>query len=141
MSMYASATCSTSYFLPQTAKRFDSVSFEAFRLRCPGCRNSVAFEFRVIPLEHVCFCYLFYIRQLPQRAKRFESMSCAAFQLRCPSCQNSVAFEFRVIPLEHVCFCYLFYTTLPFAKGVTFWLDEFRGIPTSMPRLSKFSCL
>ncbi|KAL3575855.1 hypothetical protein D5086_021138 [Populus alba] len=60
--MYASATCSTSDFLPQTAKRFDSVSFAAFRLRCPGCRNSVAFEFRVIPLEHVCFCYLFYIR-------------------------------------------------------------------------------
>ncbi|KAL3575837.1 hypothetical protein D5086_021137 [Populus alba] len=60
--MSASATCSTSDFLPQTAKRFDSVSFAAFRLRCPGCRNSVAFEFRVIPLEHVCFCYLFYIR-------------------------------------------------------------------------------
>ncbi|KAL3575858.1 hypothetical protein D5086_021141 [Populus alba] len=60
--MSASATCSTSDFLPQTAKRFDSVSFAAFRLRCPGCRNSVAFEFRVIPLEHVCFCYLFYTR-------------------------------------------------------------------------------
>ncbi|KAJ6931899.1 hypothetical protein NC651_007551 [Populus alba x Populus x berolinensis] len=29
--------------LPQTAKRFDSVSFTTFRLRCPGCRNSVAF--------------------------------------------------------------------------------------------------
>jgi hypothetical protein len=37
------------------------VSFAAFRLRRPGCRNSVAFEFRVIPLEHVCFRYLFYI--------------------------------------------------------------------------------
>ncbi|KAL3575879.1 hypothetical protein D5086_021162 [Populus alba] len=91
--MYASATCSTSHFLPQTAKRFDSVSFAAFRLRCPGCRNSVAFEFRVIPLEHF-----------------------AAFRLGCPGCRNSVAFEFRVIPLEHVCFCYLFYITLPSAK-------------------------
>ncbi|KAJ6856773.1 hypothetical protein NC651_038445 [Populus alba x Populus x berolinensis] len=40
----------------------------------PGCRNSVAFEFRVIPLEHVCFCYLFYIRLLPQTAKRFDSL-------------------------------------------------------------------
>jgi len=46
---------------PQTAKRIDSVSFAAFRLRRPGCRNSVAFEFRVISLEHVCFRYLFYI--------------------------------------------------------------------------------
>ncbi|KAL3575862.1 hypothetical protein D5086_021145 [Populus alba] len=60
--MYASATCSTSDFLPQTAKRFDSVSFAAFDFDAPVCRNSVAFEFRVIPLEHVCFCYLFYIR-------------------------------------------------------------------------------
>ncbi|KAL3575875.1 hypothetical protein D5086_021158 [Populus alba] len=117
--MYASATCSTSHFLPQTAKRFDSVSFAAFRLRCPGCRNSVAFEFRVIPLEHVCFCYLFYITLLPQTAKRFDSVSFAAFRLRCPGCRNSVAFEFRVIPLEHVCFCYLFYITLPSAKGET----------------------
>ena len=48
--------------LPQTVKCIYSVSFAAFRLQCPGCRNSVAFEFRVIPLEHVCFCYLFYIR-------------------------------------------------------------------------------
>ena len=56
LSMYASATCSTSYFLSQTAKRFESMSFKAFRLRCTVCRNSVAFEFRVIPLEHVCFC-------------------------------------------------------------------------------------
>ncbi|KAJ6908881.1 hypothetical protein NC652_019982 [Populus alba x Populus x berolinensis] len=99
--MYASATCSTSYFLPQTAKRFDSVSFAAFRLRCP----------------HVCFCYLFYITLLPQTAKRFDSVSFAAFRLRCPGCRNSVAFEFRVIPLEHVCFCYLFYITLPSAKS------------------------
>ncbi|KAL3575851.1 hypothetical protein D5086_021134 [Populus alba] len=138
--MYASATCSTSDFLPQTAKRFDSVSFAAFRLRCPGCRNSVAFEFRVIPLEHVCFCYLFYIRLsskrnaltrmyasatcstsdfLPQTAKRFDSVSFAAFRLRCPCCRNSVAFEFRVIPLEHVCFCYLFYIRLSSANGET----------------------
>ncbi|KAL3575866.1 hypothetical protein D5086_021149 [Populus alba] len=77
--MYAFATCSTSHSLPQTAKRFDSVSFAVFRLGFPGCRNSVAFEFRVIPLEHVCFCYLFYIRLLPQMAKRFDSVSFAAF--------------------------------------------------------------
>ncbi|KAJ6978346.1 hypothetical protein NC653_030046 [Populus alba x Populus x berolinensis] len=100
------------YFLPQTAKRFDSVSFAAFRLRCPVCRNSVAFEFRVIPLEHVYF--------LPQTAKRFDSVSFAAFRLRCPGCRNSVAFEFRVIPLEHVCFCYLFYIRLSSAKGKRF---------------------
>ncbi|KAL3575864.1 hypothetical protein D5086_021147 [Populus alba] len=96
------------------AKRFDSVSFAAFRLRLP---KSVAFEFRVIPLDHVCFCYLFYF--LPQTAKRFDSVSFAAFRLRLPRCRNSVAFEFRVIPLEHVCFCYLFYITLPSANGET----------------------
>ncbi|KAL3612538.1 hypothetical protein D5086_003558 [Populus alba] len=83
------------------AKRFDSLSFAAFRLRCPGCRNSVAFEFRVIPLEHVCFCYLFYITCpgcLPdQTAKRFDSHS----DFDAPVAKNSVAFEFRVIPLEH----------------------------------------
>ncbi|KAL3569997.1 hypothetical protein D5086_027247 [Populus alba] len=84
--MYASVTCSTSHFLPQTAKRFDSVSFAAFRLRCPSCRNSVAFEFRVIPLEDVCFCYLFYITLLPQMAKCFDSVSFTAFRLRCPGC-------------------------------------------------------
>ena len=141
MSMYAFATCSTSNFLPQTAKRFDSVSFEQFRLRCPGCRNSVAFEFRVIPLEHVCFRYMFYIRLLPQMAKCFDAVSFAAFRLRCPDRRNSVAFEFRVIPLEHVCLCYLFYITFSSANGETLLLGEFRGIPTSMPRLSKFSCL
>ncbi|KAJ6953060.1 hypothetical protein NC652_004906 [Populus alba x Populus x berolinensis] len=100
--MYASATCSTSHFLPQTAKRFDSVSFAAFRLRCPGCRNSVAFEFRVIALEHVCAATCSTSVFLPQTAKRFDSVSFAAFQLRCPGCRNSVAFEFRVIPLEHI---------------------------------------
>ncbi|KAJ6990630.1 hypothetical protein NC653_019022 [Populus alba x Populus x berolinensis] len=72
--MYASATCSTSAFFPQTAKRFEYVSFRGIPLRFPGCRNSVAFEiglsnsvafeFWVIPLEHVCFCYLFYLRLL-----------------------------------------------------------------------------
>ncbi|KAL3569990.1 hypothetical protein D5086_027239 [Populus alba] len=72
--MYASATCSTSDFHPQT-KRFDSVSFATFRFRCPFCRNSVAFEFRVIPLEHVCFCYLFYIRLSSANNKRFDSVS------------------------------------------------------------------
>ncbi|KAL3569994.1 hypothetical protein D5086_027243 [Populus alba] len=72
--MNASASCSTSHFLPQTTKRFDSVSFAAFRLRCPGCRNSISFEFRVIPLELVCLCYLFYITLLPQTAKRFVSL-------------------------------------------------------------------
>ncbi|KAJ7002432.1 hypothetical protein NC653_007795 [Populus alba x Populus x berolinensis] len=84
--MYASATCSTSHFLPQTAKRFDSVSFAAFRLRCPAKRfDSVSFAaFRL---------------RCP--AKRFDSVSFAAFRLRCPGCRNSVAFEFRVIPLEH----------------------------------------
>ncbi|KAL3564561.1 hypothetical protein D5086_033987 [Populus alba] len=108
LSMYASATYSIAHFLPQTAKRFDSVSFPAFRLRCPGCRNSVAFEFRVIPLEHVCFCYLFYIK-LPSAnsetlslEKRFDSVSFAAFRLRCPGCRNSVAFEFWLIPIEHL---------------------------------------
>ena len=141
MSMYASATCSTSHFLPQTAKRFHSVSFEAFRLQCSGCRNSVAFEYRVIPLEHVCFCYLFYITLSSQTAKRFDSVSFAAFPLQCPGCRNSVAFEFRVIHLEHVCFCYLFYITLSSANDETLSLGEFRGIPTSMPRLPKFSCL
>ena len=105
--------------LPQTAKRFDSVSFTAFRLRCPDCRNPVAFEFRVIPLEHVCFCYLFHIRLLPQTVKRFDLVSFAAFRLRCPGWRNSVACEFRVIPLEHVCFCYLFYITLSSANGET----------------------
>ncbi|KAL3569993.1 hypothetical protein D5086_027242 [Populus alba] len=79
--MYASATCSTSHFLPQMAKRFDSVSFAAFRLRCPGCRNSVSFEFRVIALELVSLCYLFYITLLPQTAKRFVSVSFTAFRL------------------------------------------------------------
>ncbi|KAL3570000.1 hypothetical protein D5086_027249 [Populus alba] len=49
--MYASATCSTSEFLPQTAKRFDS---------------------------NVCFCYLLYITLLPQKAKRFDSVSFTA---------------------------------------------------------------
>ncbi|KAJ6892967.1 hypothetical protein NC652_027078 [Populus alba x Populus x berolinensis] len=94
-------------FYPQTAKRFESVSFRAFLVsgisdfECPACRNSVAFEFRVIPLVHVCFCYLFYITILPQTAKRFDSVSFAAFRLRCPGCRNSIAFEFRVIPLEH----------------------------------------
>ncbi|KAL3575840.1 hypothetical protein D5086_021139 [Populus alba] len=130
--MYASATCSTSDFLPQTAKRFDSVSFAAFRLRCPGCRNSVAFEFRVIPLEHTFFrkrrnaLTRMYASAtcstsdfLPQTAKRFDSVSFAAFRLRCPGCRNSVAFEFRVIPLEHVCFCYLFYIRLSSANGET----------------------
>ncbi|KAL3565919.1 hypothetical protein D5086_033965 [Populus alba] len=81
-------------------KTFDSVSFAVFRFRCPGCRNSVAFEFRMIPLEHVCFRYLSYIRLLPQMAKRFDSVSFAAFRLRCHSCRNSVTFAFRVIPLE-----------------------------------------
>ncbi|KAL3575876.1 hypothetical protein D5086_021159 [Populus alba] len=95
------------------------MSFAAFRLGCPGCRNSVAFEFRVIPLEHVCFCYLFYITLPSAKAKCFDSMSFAAFRLGCPGCRNSVAFEFRVIPLEHVCFCYLFYITLPSANGET----------------------
>ncbi|KAJ6999225.1 hypothetical protein NC653_015155 [Populus alba x Populus x berolinensis] len=65
------------------AKRFDSVNFAAFCLRYPGCRNSVAFEFRVIPFEHVCFCYLFYITLpsangetlLPQTAKRFDCVT------------------------------------------------------------------
>ncbi|KAJ7005439.1 hypothetical protein NC653_004911 [Populus alba x Populus x berolinensis] len=66
LSMYASSTCSTSHFLPQKAKRFDSVSFRGIPTTMPGCRNSVAFEFRVIPLEDVCFCYLFYITLLPQ---------------------------------------------------------------------------
>ncbi|KAJ6980632.1 LRR receptor-like serine/threonine-protein kinase [Populus alba x Populus x berolinensis] len=140
-------------------KRFDSVSFAAFRLCCPGCRNSrlplnfgfatfrlrcpvcrnsVAFEFRVIPLEHVIFAAF----RLRCPAKRFDSLSFAAFRLRCrrcrnsvafeflviplehfrafrlrcPGCRNSVAFEFRVIPVEHVCFCYLFYITLPSGK-------------------------
>jgi len=46
------------------------VNFAAFRLRRPGCRNSVAFEFRVIPLEHVCFRYLFYIRLLHLKRTR-----------------------------------------------------------------------
>ena len=139
--MYASATFSTIDFHPQTAKRFDSVSFAAFRLRCPGCRNSVAFEFRVIPLEHVCFCYLFYIRLSSANAKRFDSVSFAAFQLRCPGCRNSVTFEFRVIHLEHVCFCYLFYIRLSSTNGETRSLGEFRGIPTSLPGLPKFSCI
>ncbi|KAL3575880.1 hypothetical protein D5086_021163 [Populus alba] len=92
------------------AKRFDSVSFAAFRLRCPGCRNSVAFEFRVIPLEHF-----------------------AAFRLRCPGCRNSVAFEFRVIPLEHVCFCYLFYITLPSANGERFDSVSFAAFRLDAP--------
>ena len=141
MSMYASITCSTSHFLPQTAKGFDSVSSAAFRLRRPCCRNSVAFEFRVIPLEHVCFCYLFYITLLRETAKQFDSVSFAAFRLRCPGCRNLVAFEFREIPLEHVCFCYLFYIRPSSANGKTLLLGEFRGIPTSKPRLPKFSCL
>ncbi|KAL3564564.1 hypothetical protein D5086_033990 [Populus alba] len=84
--MYVSATSSTSHFLPQTAKRFESVSFAAFRLRCPGCRNSVAFEIWLIPIEHVCFCYLFYVRLLPQMAKRFDPVSFATFRIRCPPC-------------------------------------------------------
>ena len=139
--MYASATCSTSHFLPQTAKRFDSVIFAGFRLRCPFCRNSVAFEFRVIHLEHLCFCYLFYIRLLHQTAKRFDLVSFAAFRLRCPGCRNSVAFEFRMNHLEHVGFCYLFYINHSSKNGETLSLGEFRGIPTSMPRLPKSSCL
>ena len=141
MSMYASATCSTSDFHPRTAKCFESVSFAASRLRCPGCRNSVAFEFRVIPLEHVCFCYFLSITLLPLTVKRFDSVSFTAFGLRCIGCQNSAAFEFRVIPLEYVCFCYLSYITLSFANGETLRLGEFRGILTWMPRLPKFSCL
>ena len=125
----------------QTAKRFDSVSFAAFPLRCPSCRNSNNFEFWVIPLEHVCFCYFLSITLLPLTVKRFDSVSFTAFRLRCPFCRNSVAFEFRVIPLEHVCFCYLFYIILSFANGETRSLSEFRGIPTSLPELPKFNCL
>ena len=141
MSMYASATCSTSDFFHKQGKRFESVSFEACILRCPSCRNSVACEFRVIPLEHVCFCYLFYIRLLPQTGKRFDSVSFAACRLRCPGCRNIVAFEFRVIPIELVCFCYLFHMRLLPQTAKRFDSVIFHGIPTSMARLTKSSCL
>ncbi|KAJ6934856.1 hypothetical protein NC651_009754 [Populus alba x Populus x berolinensis] len=73
----------TSGFLFATAKGFDSVSFH----RCIPTtitilpEISVAFEFRVIPLEH------FFLRDIPTSIAGF----CA---------ENSVAFEFRVIPLE-----------------------------------------
>ncbi|KAL3564560.1 hypothetical protein D5086_033986 [Populus alba] len=116
--MYASATCSISHFFPETAKRFDSVSVAAFRLRCPGCRNSVAFEFQ-LPLNFGSSLFSLNASAtsstsdfLPQTAKRFDSVTFPAFRLRWPGCRNSVAFEFRVILFEHVCFCYLFYTTL-----------------------------
>ncbi|KAL3575870.1 hypothetical protein D5086_021153 [Populus alba] len=112
--MYASATCSTSHFLPQKAKRFDSMSFAAFRLRCPGCRNSVAFEFRVIPLEHVCFCYLFYITLPSAKRNALTRMYASA------TCSTS-----HFLP----------------QTAKRFDSVSFRGIPTSMPRLPKFSCL
>ncbi|KAJ6874437.1 hypothetical protein NC652_034197 [Populus alba x Populus x berolinensis] len=90
----SSCYCSHQPLLPQTAKRFDSVSFAAFRLRCPGCRNSVAFEFRVIPLEHVysATCSTSYF--LPQTAKRFDSVSFAAFRLRCPVAEIQLPLNF-----------------------------------------------
>ncbi|KAL3565926.1 hypothetical protein D5086_033972 [Populus alba] len=128
--------------LPQTEKRFDSVSFAAFRLRFHGCRNSIAFEFRVIPLEHVCFGCLFYIRLVPQTAKCFDYVSFALFRIRWPGCRNSVAIEFRVIPLEHVCFPLLCpYIRLLPQNSKRFNSMIFAPIPTSMPRLPKFSCL
>ncbi|KAL3565918.1 hypothetical protein D5086_033964 [Populus alba] len=116
--MYASATCPISdvfhkrpnaltRLLPQTAKGFDYVSFVLFRLRWPGCRNSVAFEFLVIPLEHVCLRYFFYIRQLPQTVKRFDSHVCFRY-----------LFYIRLLPQtakrfdSHVCFRYLVYIIL-----------------------------
>ncbi|KAL3569988.1 hypothetical protein D5086_027237 [Populus alba] len=75
--MYASATCSTSDFHPQTLKRFDSGKFRDIPTSMPFCRNSVAFEFRVIPLEHVCFCYLFYIRLSSANGKALTRLSSA----------------------------------------------------------------
>ncbi|KAL3575834.1 hypothetical protein D5086_021117 [Populus alba] len=129
--IYASATCSTSDFLPQTAKRFDLVSVAAFRLPYPGCQNIVAFEFRVIPFEDLPLNFVRSLLSmyasatcstsdfLPQTAKPFDSVSVAAFRLPWPGCRNSVAFEFRVIPLENVCFCYLFYIRLSSANGET----------------------
>ncbi|KAJ6942377.1 hypothetical protein NC652_008256 [Populus alba x Populus x berolinensis] len=107
---------STSQFLPQTGwNALTSVTFTAFQLRSPPvAENSVAFEFRVILLEH-------HHTSFRKRRKRFDSSRVSRYSdFDATGCRNSDAFEFRVDPyLSMYASANLFYITLPSANGET----------------------